>query len=141
MVGWTSTPRGTLALGESCPSSLCNSAHLESPAKVCASERCGGPRAAFRRVTLPGWTTMTSGSRTCRPAPNWCRKGWERRTSGRGPHSAGSSGANHVPHRLQRVQALIGNLDLEHLLHREAQVDFIQRIDLQLLERAVYPHV
>jgi len=36
-------------VGELCPSSSCNSAHLESPAKVCGWERCGGLRAAFRR--------------------------------------------------------------------------------------------
>ncbi len=77
------TPRGTLALGDLCPSSSSSSAHLESRAKVCGSERCGGLRAAFRSLISPGSTTTTSGSRTCRPALNWCRKRWERRTGGR----------------------------------------------------------
>ena len=31
---------------------MCNSAHLESPAKVCGSERCGGLHAAFRSPTF-----------------------------------------------------------------------------------------
>jgi carbonic anhydrase len=43
--------------GDLCPSSLSNSAYLESPAKVCGSERCGGLRAAFQSLTSPGSTT------------------------------------------------------------------------------------
>ncbi len=58
----------TGALGDTCPSSLCDWARLESLAKVCGSERFGVICAAFRCLNSPGSTTMTPGFRTCRPS-------------------------------------------------------------------------
>jgi len=91
--GWPGTPRDTLSLGGTYVHLHCATRHTSKAQRRFAARN--GAAASTRRSEVrpsPGSTTMTSGSRTCRPAPNWCRQRWERRTSGHGPHSAGSSG-------------------------------------------------
>src|ERR1035437_5752113 len=71
---------------------------------------------------------------TSQPASG--RRRIRRRCSAQALHAA-----DHISHWLQRVEAVIGNLDAKHLLHGEAEVDFVQRINLQCVERAVHPDV
>ena len=48
---------------------------------------------------------------------------------------------HHVAHRANALRRVVGNIDVELALHREKNIDPVQRIDPQFLERAVGRHL